>query len=165
MATTSFKGSPVHTLGDLPAVGSAAPAFWLTKTDLNEITLADLAGRRIVLNIFPSLDTNTCAMSVRRFNELAAALDNTTVLGVSADLPFAAKRFCVAEGIENVVTASVFRSTFGADYGVTLVDGPLKGLLARSVVIIDTDGTVLYTQLVPEISIEPDYDKAIAVLA
>ena len=164
MANTAFKGTPVQTIGDLPAVGSQAPAFTLTDTGLADVTSESLAGRRLVLNIFPSVDTGVCAASVRRFNELAAGLENTTVVCVSADLPFAMARFCGAEGIENVVSGSVFRSDFGSDYGVTQIDGPLAGLLARSVVVLDESGKVIYTQVVPEITTEPDYDAAIAVL-
>ncbi|ALD63276.1 thiol peroxidase [Glutamicibacter soli] len=164
MANTAFKGTPVQTIGDLPAVGSQAPAFTLTDTGLADVTSESLAGRRVVLNIFPSVDTGVCAASVRRFNELAAGLENTTVVCVSADLPFAMARFCGAEGIENVVSGSVFRSDFGSDYGVTQIDGPLAGLLARSVVVLDESGKVIYTQVVPEITTEPDYDAAIAVL-
>lgn len=165
MAQTALGGNPVHTVGDLPSVGGATPSFTLTKDDLSEVSPSDLAGRRVVLNIFPSVDTPTCATSVRRFNELAAGLDNTVVLCVSADLPFAQKRFCGSEGIANVTNASSFRSDFGSAYGVTLADGVLAGLLARAVVVLDTDGTVLHSQLVPEIAIEPDYDAAIASLS
>ncbi|HHV22265.1 MAG TPA: thiol peroxidase [Propionibacterium sp.] len=164
MATTAFQGNPVQTVGDLPAQGAPAQDFTVTGSDLSEIKLADFAGKRVVLNIFPSIDTGVCATSVRKFNELAAGLDNTTVLCVSADLPFALGRFCGAEGIENVTTGSTFRSSFGADYGVTMSDGPLQGLLARSVVVLDTDGTVLHTELVPEIGQEPDYDAATGAL-
>jgi thiol peroxidase len=165
MANTAFKGTPVQTIGELPAVGSQAPAFTLTDTGLADVTSESLAGRRVVLNIFPSVDTGVCAASVRRFNELAAGLENTTVVCVSADLPFALGRFCGAEGIENVTAASVFRSDFGSDYGVTQIDGPLAGLLARSVVVLDETGKVAYTQVVPEITTEPDYDAAIAALS
>lgn len=162
MATTALGGNPVTTVGDLPAVGSAAPAFTLTGTDFSEITLT--SGTRTVLNIFPSVDTGVCAASVRRFNELAAGLDNTTVICVSADLPMAQARFCGAEGIDNVTAASGFKSDFGTTYGVLLTDGKFEGLVARSVVVVDTDGTVLHTELVPEIGTEPDYDKAVAAL-
>ncbi len=165
MATTAFKGTPVQISGELPAVGSTAPAIDLAGADLSEVTSESLAGRRVVLNIFPSIDTGVCATSVRRFNELAAGLDNTTVVCASADLPFALARFCGAEGIDNVTAASSFRSSFGADYGVVMTDGPLRGLLARSVVVLDADGTVVYTQLVPEIGQEPDYDAAVAALS
>lgn len=165
MAQITLKGNPIHTSGELPKVGTAAPTFNLVKTDLGEATLKDYAGRRVVLNIFPSLDTPTCATSVRKFNALASGKADTTVLCVSADLPFAAKRFCSTEGLENVVPASCFRSTdFGAAYGVALVDGPLKGLLARAIVVVDGRGQVLHTQLVPEIAEEPDYEAALSVL-
>lgn len=164
MATTAFKGNPVQTVGNLPGVGGVAPTFDLVGTDLSPVTSAGLQGKRIVLNIFPSIDTGVCATSVRRFNELAAGLDNTIVVCASMDLPFALGRFCGAEGIENVVAASGFRSSFGADYGVTMVDGPLAGLLARSVVVINADGTVAHEELVSEITQEPDYDAAIAAL-
>lgn len=165
MATTAFKGTTVQTIGDLPAAGQFAPSFLVTGSNLAEISSAELDGVRTVLNIFPSIDTGVCATSVRTFNKLAAGLDNTRVICVSADLPFALGRFCGAEGIENVSTASVFRSSFGEDYGVLMVDGPLRGLLARSVVVVDGAGKVLHSQLVPEITQEPDYDAAIAVLS
>ena len=165
MAHTTLGGNPVNTVGDLPSVGSVAPAFTLTKANLSDLTAADLAGQRVVLNIFPSVDTATCATSVRRFNELAGSLDNTTVVCVSADLPFAQGRFCGAEGLTNVTTASSFRSSFGGDYGVTLADSALAGLLARAVVVLDESGTVLHTELVSEIAIEPNYDAAIAALS
>lgn len=165
MASITFRGTPVKTVGDLPAVGSPAPAFDLVGADLSPVTSADLAGRRVVLNIFPSVDTGVCATSVRQFNALAADLDNTTVVCVSADLPFAAGRFCGAEGLDNVVTASTFRSNFGTDYGVTMADGPVAGLLSRSIVVIDEEGKVIYNQQVPEIAEEPNYDAVVAVLA
>jgi len=164
MAETKLGGNPVHTVGELPSVGSPAPSFSLTKGDLSQVTNADVAGKRVVLNIFPSVDTAVCAASVRRFNELAASLDNTVVLNVSADLPFAQSRFCGAEGITNVESASTFRSDFGQAYGLTLSDGRLAGLLARSVVVLDERGTVTYTELVPDIAQEPDYDSAINAL-
>ncbi|WP_235735593.1 thiol peroxidase [Nocardioides alcanivorans] len=163
MATTAFKGNPVNTSGELPAVGSAAPAYDLVGEGLSALTSADRAGRT-VLNIFPSVDTGVCAASVRKFNELAAGLDNTTVVNVSKDLPFAQARFCGAEGIDNVKVGSAFRSSFGEDFGVTMLDGPLAGLLARSVVVLDEAGNVVHSQLVPEITTEPDYDAAIAAL-
>ncbi|SDB83114.1 thiol peroxidase (atypical 2-Cys peroxiredoxin) [Raineyella antarctica] len=165
MASTALKGNPVATVGELPTVGSKAPESFLIGSDLAAITRESFAGRRIVLNIFPSIDTATCATSVRTFNKLAADLDNTSVVCASADLPFAASRFCGAEGLENVVTGSSFRSDFGQAFGVTMTDGPLEGLLARSVVVLDVDGTVLHSQLVPEITEEPNYDAALAVLA
>lgn len=165
MAKITFKGSPVNTSGQLPAVGTTAPDFTLVKADLSEVTLKDLKGKNIVLNIFPSLDTGVCAASVRRFNKEAANLSNTVVLAVSADLPFAAGRFCTAEGIENVHPASVFRNPeFAKDYGVLTLDGPLKGVLARSVVVLDGDGKVLYNELVEETTNEPNYEAAISVL-
>ena len=164
MANTAFQGSPVKTVGELPAKGEQSPAFSLVGSDLGDVNSQDYSGKRVVLNIFPSLDTGVCAASVRKFNELASGLENTTVVCVSNDLPFAQARFCGAEGIENVVTASGFRSSFGKDFGATMVDGPLAGLLARSVVVLDEKGTVTYTQLVDEITTEPDYDSAIAAL-
>ncbi|QCW49408.1 thiol peroxidase [Nocardioides dongxiaopingii] len=162
MASTALGGNPVHTIGELPAVGSSAPAFALTASDFSEVTLAP--GTRTVLNIFPSVDTGVCAASVRRFNELAAGLADTTVVCVSADLPFAQARFCGAEGIDQVTAASSFRSSFGTDYGVLLTDGGFAGLLARAVVVVGADGSVLHTELVPEIGTEPDYDAAVAAL-
>lgn len=162
MATTHMKSTPVQTVGDLPEVGAPAPDFTLTGADLSPVTLQELRGRRVILNVFPSLDTGVCAASVREFNSRATDLEDTTVLAVSADLPFAAARFCSAEGIENVRSGSVFRSSFGDDYGVTMVDGPLEGLLARAVVVVDAEGVVRYAQLVPEITEEPDYEAALA---
>lgn len=164
MATTKLGEHTVHTVGELPEVGSTAPAYAVTGADLAEVTSGDLAGGRVVLNIFPSVDTGVCAASVRTFNQLAAGLENTTVLCVSKDLPFALRRFCGAEGIEDVVTASAFRSDFGDDFGVTLADGGFRGLLARAVVVVDADGSVLHTELVPAIGQEPDYDAAVAAL-
>jgi thioredoxin-dependent peroxiredoxin len=164
MATTALGDNPAYTIGDLPRPGSTAPSYTLTGTDLADVTSESLAGRRVVLNIFPSVDTGTCAASVRRFNEFAADLDNTTVICASADLPFAFRRFCGTEGINDVVPASSFRSSFGTDFGVTLTNTAMRGLLARSVVVVDTDGTVLHTELVPSIGIEPDYDAAVAAL-
>ena len=162
MAQTKLEGATVNTVGELPQVGSAAPDFTLVGSYLSDVTRADFAGRTLIINIFPSLDTDVCAASVRRFNEEAAKLENTSVLCVSADLPFAQERFCVSNGIENVSNGSAFRSSFGADYGVKLVDGPLAGLLARSVVVVSPEGEVRYTQLVEEITTEPDYDAAVA---
>jgi len=164
MADITFKDSPVTTIGELPAVGSKAPSFDLVGSDLSPVTLADFAGKKIVLNIFPSLDTGVCAQSVRTFNEKAAGLEGTVVLNVSMDLPFAQARFCGAEGIENAIVASGFRASFGSDYGVTFTSGPLEGLFSRSVVVIDGDGTVAYTQQVAETTNEPDYDAALAAL-
>ena len=151
----------MHLNGEFIPVGVAAPGFELVKSDLSTLTLDDLKGKRVVLNIFPSLDTGVCAASVRRFNKLASSLPDTVVVAVSKDLPFAHARFCTVEGIENVVPASDFRSShFEEAYGVLMTDGPLKGLLARAVVVIDRQGEVVYAQLVPEITEEPDYDKA-----
>lgn len=164
MATTALGGNPVHTVGDLPAVGRTAPEIRLVAADLSDLTSGELAGSRVVLNIFPSIDTGTCAASVRRFNQIAAELPNTKVVCVSADLPFAQKRFCGAEGITNVVTGSSFRTDFGSAFGVTLADSKMAGLLARAVVVLDEKGTVLHSELVPEIANEPDYDAAVAAL-
>lgn len=165
MAQVTLKGNPLHTSGELPKPGAAAPAFILVKTDLSEVSSKDLAGQRVVLNIFPSLDTPTCAASVRAFNVRANEKPNTTILCISADLPFAQKRFCAAEGLDKVVPASTFRNAeFGKAYGTTLVDGPLAGLHARAVVVLDEKGQVIHTQLVPEIAQEPDYNAALAVL-
>ncbi|NEX11403.1 lipid hydroperoxide peroxidase [Prosthecochloris sp. ZM] len=162
MAEITLKGNPVNTVGSLPQTGAAAPVFTLVKADLSEASLADFSGKRVVLNIFPSLDTPVCAASVRRFNLEAANVPNTVVLCISADLPFAHKRFCEVEGIDNVVSLSVFRSPeFGLDYGVTIADGPLKGILSRAVIIVDESGKVTYSQQVPEITIEPDYEAAL----
>lgn len=164
MADITHRGNPVHTVGELPAVGSKAPAYVLTASDMTDFAGERFGDDRVVLNIFPSVDTGVCATSVRTFNKRAAQLENTTVVCVSKDLPYALGRFCGAEGISNVAIASAFRSDFGTTYGVELVDGVQRGLLSRAVVVIDTDGTVLYTEQVPEISQEPDYDAAIAAL-
>jgi len=165
MAQTALKGNPVNTSGDLPAVGSGAPDFTLTGTDLANIKLADYSGKKVVLNIFPSIDTPVCALSVRKFNAEITKYPNTAVICVSRDLPFAHARFCGAEGIDNVVSASVLKDmAFGDNYGVSLVDGPLEGLLARAVVVIDENQKVIYSQLAPEISEEPDYTAALNVL-
>lgn len=165
MAQTKFKDVIVNTTGNLPPQGSKAHDFTLVSMDMNEVSLRDFAGKNIVLNIFPSIDTRVCATSVREFNKRASALKNTVVLCISKDLPFALKRFCAAEGIENVVSLSDFRTKdFGKNYGVELVDGPFAGLHARAVIVIDAEGKVTYTELVPAIGQEPDYDKAIAAL-
>ncbi|MBD5214390.1 MAG: thiol peroxidase [Bacteroidales bacterium] len=165
MATIYFSGTECHTFGELPRVGSAAPEFRLVTPALEEVTKETYAGKRVVLNIFPSLDTAVCATSVRRFNKEAAALDNTVVLAVSVDLPFAAGRFCTAEGITNVTPASAFREPeFAKNYGVLIVDGPLKGLLARAVVIIDEKGNIAYADMNHEVTEEPHYDEALNVL-
>lgn len=165
MTKITLKGQELNTVGCLPKVGSFAPLFTLVKGDLSELSLSSLKGKNVVLNIFPSIDTSVCATSVRKFNKEATKLKNTVVLAISADLPFASGRFCSVEGIENVIPLSVFRnSEFGQEYGVTMIDGPLKGLLARAVVVIDTEGKVAYEELIPEIGQEPDYSKAISVI-
>lgn len=164
MAITIAKGAPVATAGDPPEVGSALRPLTLALPDLTDVTLEGFAGRKLVLNIFPSIDTRVCALSVRRFNELAAGLPDTTVLCVSQDLPFALGRFCGAEGIENVVAASAFRSSFGADFGLTLLDGIMRGLLARTVIVAGADGIVQHVELTETTSQEPDYDAALAAL-
>ncbi|BDY32032.1 lipid hydroperoxide peroxidase [Mycolicibacterium mageritense DSM 44476 = CIP 104973] len=163
MAQITLRGNPVNTVGELPAVGSPAPSFALTGTDLGPVTNEQFRDKAVLLNIFPSVDTPTCATSVRTFNERAAAT-GATVLCVSKDLPFAQKRFCGAEGIENVTTASAFRDGFGEDYGITIADGPMAGLLGRAVVVIGADGNVAYTELVSEVADEPNYDAALAAL-
>lgn len=164
MATITLQGNPIETSGELPAVGSAAPAFTLTKTNLSDVTLADFAGKTVILNIYPSVDTGTCATSTRKFNALASNLPGVAVLCVSADLPFAHSRFCGAEGLENVVSLSTFRHPdFGKTYGVLITTGALAGLLSRAVVIIK-DGKVTYTEQVPEIAQEPNYDAALAAI-
>jgi thiol peroxidase len=165
MAQVTFKGTPIRTNGELPAVGAKAPDFKLTGTDLKDVSLADFKGKKKILNIVPSLDTSVCATSTRRFNEAAGKLPNTVVLVVSADLPFAAKRFCTTEGLQNVVPLSLMRGKeFAEDYGVLLEDGPLAGLTARAVVVLGENDKVVYRQLVPEIAQEPDYDKALAAV-
>jgi thiol peroxidase len=165
MAKITLKGNPVNTSGNLPLKGSKAPDFILVKSDMGTQSLSELKGKKLILNIFPSLDTSVCAMSVRKFNLLAAGKTNTIVLAISKDLPFAHKRFCTTEGITNVETLSGFRdSSFGKAYGVDIIDGPMAGLYARSIVVVDEKGIVIYTQLVPEITQEPDYDSAIAAI-
>jgi thiol peroxidase len=162
MTTVTLHETPFETVGSLPAVGSAAPSFTLSQQDLADLTLESLAGKTVVLNIFTSIDTPTCATSVREFNTQAAALDNTVVICVSADLPFALGRFCGAEGFENVMVGSTFRSTFGQDYAVEFSNGPLTALLSRAVVVIGADGNVRYTEQVAEIADEPNYADALA---
>jgi thiol peroxidase len=158
-------GNPVHTAGELPAVGAKAPTFRVTRTDLSDVTLDDFAGKKVVLNIFPSIGTGVCQASVRKFNEQAANFDNTVVLAISRDLPFAHKHFCEAEGIENVIATSEYKDeSFSKAYNVRLTDGGFEGLLSRAVIVIDEKGVVRYTEQVPEIGQEPDYDKALAAL-
>ena len=165
MAEITFKGNPIHTGGNLPTVGEKAPSFALTAGDLSEKTLVDFAGKNVVLNIFPSVDTGVCAQSVRTFNKEVSAADNTVVLCISKDLPFALSRFCAAEGLENVVTLSDFKTDeFANAYGVKMVDGPLNGLLSRAVVVINANGEVAYTEQVPEIGQEPDYKDALEAI-
>lgn len=165
MATVTLKGSKINTLGTLPTKGSKAPAFNLTKNDLSSVSLSDYAGSKVVLNIFPSVDTGTCAQSVRQFNTEAAELDNTIVLCISKDLPFAQARFCGAEGIENVEMLSDFKDgNFGKAYNLEFMDGPLAPLHSRAVVVVDENGTVLYSEQVPEIVDEPNYKAALASL-
>lgn len=165
MASITLGGNPINTNGELPKVGSKAPQFQLLKTDLSEVTLADFAGSKLVLNIFPSVDTGTCAASVRHFNESASKLENTKVLCISRDLPFAQKRFCGAEGLENVVNLSDFKSgSFGKDYGLEMTDGALNALHSRVVIVLDENGIVKYTEQVAEIADEPNYEAALASL-
>lgn len=165
MSKTAFQGNPVSTSGNLPALGSVAPDFQLVKGDLSPVSLKDLAGKKVVLNIFPSIDTPVCAASVRRFNKEASSRENTVVLCISRDLPFASGRFCAAEGLGNVVTASEFRDqSFSQAYGVLITDSALAGLHARAVVVLDEQGKVKHTELVPEITQEPNYDAALASL-
>lgn len=163
MAETKFKGNPVHLAGDFPQKGMKAHDFVLVKNDLTTLRLSDLRGKTVVMNIFPSLDTAVCSTSVRRFNQLATAFPNTVVLCISRDLPFAQSRFCVAEGIKDVITLSDFHlhSPFGRDYGVLMTEGPLSGLFARAVVVINPEGNIIHTELLPEITLEPDYKAAL----
>jgi thiol peroxidase len=165
MAQITLEGNAINTNGDLPAVGSEAPDFTLTKGDLSDVSLADFAGKKKLLNIVPSLDTGVCAASTVKFNEAMASKSNAVALVISADLPFAQSRFCGAEGIENVISLSMMHSrNFAKDYGVLITDGPLAGICARAVVVLDEQNKVIYTQLVPEIVQEPDYDNALAQL-
>lgn len=165
MAKITLKGNPVNTSGSLPATGTKAPDFKLVKSDLESLSLSELKGKKLILNISPSLDTSICASSVRKFNQIAAEKANTTVLAITKDLPFAHSRFCTTEGITNVVTLSGFRDTdFGKSYGIDIIDGPFKGLYARSIVVIDENGIVTHSQLVPEIAQEADYNAALAAI-
>ena len=165
MASITLGGNPIHTNGELPAVGSKATDFNMVKTDLGTATLADFAGSKVVLNIFPSIDTGTCAASVRKFNEKASALANTKVLCISRDLPFAQKRFCGAEGLENVVNLSDFQEgSFGTPNGLEITDGPLAGLHSRVIIVLDENGVVTHTEQVAEIANEPNYEAALAAL-
>ena len=165
MATITLQGNSCNTSGDLPAVGSSAPDLRLVNGKLDDVTLADYGGKKKLLNIVPSLDTPTCAISTKKFNESAAGRDDVVMLVISADLPFAQGRFCGAEGVENIIPLSLMRSrAFARDYGVLITDGPLAGITARAVVVLDENDKVVYTQLVPEIADEPDYDAALAAL-
>lgn len=166
MAQVTFKGNPVKTAGDLPAVGAKAPAFTLAGKDLSDVGLSNFAGKKVVLSLFPSIDTPVCAAAVRRFNAEASVLGDAVVLCISADLPFAAGRFCTVEGLDKVVSLSTFRSpAFGKDYGAVITEGPLRGLLSRAIVIVDGTGTVIYAEHVAEITKEPDYEAALLALA
>lgn len=164
MTTIQFKGNPIHTVGALPQNGTQAPDFTLVSPDLSDKSLSDFKGKFVILNIFPSVNTGVCAASVRQFNKDAAAHPNAKVLCISKDLPFAQSQFCGAEGIDNVVMLSDFRTDFGHQYGVQMADGPLQGLLSRAVVVINPDGKIIYEQQVPEITEEPDYEKALAAI-
>ena len=165
MATITLKGNPIHTIGQLPRIGSIAPPFRLTAADLSDVGLDSFKGKKKILNIVPSLDTGVCAASARRFNAEAAKLDNVALLNISADLPFAQKRFCDSESLKNIVTLSTMRSpTFGKDYGVQIVDGPLAGLMSRAVLVLDADNKIIHSEQVPEIGQEPNYDAALAAV-
>lgn len=161
MANITLQGNELHTSGNLPSIGSKAKNFTLVAEDLSEKSLSDFSGKRVVLNIFPSIDTGVCAASARKFNQEASSLENTVVINISKDLPFALKRFCASEGLENVVNLSDFRGSFGDDFGLIMVDSPLKGLLSRAVIVLDEAGNVKYTEQVPEIAQEPDYEAAL----
>ena len=166
MAQVTFQGTAVNTVGDLPSAGQDAPDFTLTKSDLSDVSLGEYKGKRLVLNIFPSVDTPVCAASVRRFNDEAGKLADTEVLCISRDMPFALSRFCAAEGLESVTPVSELRSdSFGRDYGVRIADSALAGLFARAVVVIDREGKVIYTRLAPELAEEPDYESALKSLS
>lgn len=161
MANITLQGNEIHTSGNLPELGTLAQDFTLVAEDLSEKTLSDFAGKKVVLNIFPSIDTGVCAASARHFNQEASALENTVVINVSKDLPFALGRFCASEGLQNVMNLSDYRGNFGENYGLTIADSPLKGLLSRAVVVLDENGTVKYTEQVPEIAQEPNYAAAL----
>ena len=166
MAKITLGGTETNTIGDLPAVGSAAPDFTLVSKDMQEKTLASYHGQKVILNIYPSIDTGVCAMSTKKFNQEASKLQNTRIVCISKDLPFALKRYCDAEGIDNLDNLTNFRDggSFGKNYGVEIFDGAFKGLNARAIVVVNEQGTVQYTELVPEVGQEPDYDKALAAL-
>lgn len=164
MAKITLGGTPINTLGELPKMGTIAKDFALVSEDLSEKTLSDFKGKRVILNIFPSIDTGVCAASARKFNEEVSSLENTVVINISKDLPFALSRYCAAEGLDNVINLSDFRGSFSKDYEVEIVDGPLKGLNSRAVIILDEEGKVIYTEQVPEIKQEPNYEVALSVL-
>jgi thioredoxin-dependent peroxiredoxin len=165
MAQITFKGNPIQTAGSLPKIGSTAPDFSVVKSDLSTMSLDQFKGKRVILNIFPSIDTGVCAASVRKFNAEADKLNNTVILCISKDLPFAQKRFCAAEGLNNVITGSEYKdSNFSTAYGIRITEGPLEGLFSRAIVIVGEDGKIKYTEQVPEIGQEPDYDKALSIL-
>lgn len=165
MATVTLRGNPIHTSGELPAVGSKGSDFRLTRADFTDVTLKEFAGKKKILNIVPSLDTQVCATSAKKFNQRATEIQDTIILTISRDLPFAQKRFCEAEKIDKVITLSDLRDrSFGRAYGVEIIDGPLAGLLARAIVILDRENRVVYTELVPEIAQEPDYDRALKAI-
>lgn len=164
MATITLKGNEIHTIGKVLGKGDAAPKFSLTKTDLSEVSLDAFSGKKKILNIFPSLDTPTCSLSVKKFHEKAAGMKQVVLLCISKDLPFAQSRFCAAEGVKNLEMLSAFRSSFAKDYGIEIVDGPLKGLCSRAVIILDENNKVLYSEQVPEIAQEPNYEAALRTL-
>jgi thiol peroxidase len=165
MAKVTLRGTEVNTTGNLPSKGTKAPDFKLVKNDLGSLSLSELKGKKVILSISPSLDTSVCAVSARKFNQVAAGKQNTVIVAITKDLPFASGRFCTTEAISNVITLSGFRdSAFGKDYGIELVDGPMAGLYTRGIVVIDENGVVVHSQLVPEITHEPDYDAALAAL-
>lgn len=164
MAKITLAGNPINTLGELPKIGEYAKNFTLVATDLSEKNLSDFSGKKLVLNLFPSIDTGICSASARRFNQETASLENTIVINISKDLPFALSRFCAAEGLENILTLSDFRGSFSKDYEVEILDGPLKGLISRAVIILDKTGKIIYTEQVPEIKQEPNYESALSVL-
>lgn len=165
MALIALGGNPINTSGELPKVGAKAPDFTLVNSSLSEVTMKDFEGSKLVLNIFPSVETGVCSASVRKFNELASSMPDTKVLCISRDLPFAQQRFCAAEGLENVINLSDFRTgRFGKDYGLEIMEGIFSGLLSRVVIVLDVNGTILYSEQVPEIATEPNYENALAVL-
>lgn len=161
MATITLKGNPIHTAGELPKIGSTAPSFVLTGSDLSDVTLDKFVGKSKLLNIFPSLDTSVCATAVRRFHEELSKAKELVILNISADLPFAQARFCASEGIDQAVSLSAFRSSFGQEYGVEIIDGPLRNLLSRAVILLDANNRVVYTEQVPEIAQEPNYEAVL----